>query len=62
MKIDPIASVQRGLRPGLHDGQGYAAEVNRDVSRLSGHLALCVEDGAGVVPPLFDVGAVSCPA
>ena len=38
------------------DGRGHGAEVDRDVRGLSEQLAVGVEQGAGEVAPLFDVG------
>jgi len=37
-------------------GERRGAKVYGDVSRLSNHLAVGIEQGAGVIAPFFDVG------
>ena len=50
-----------GAAVGLHggaDGGGHGTQVDGHVGRLGHHLALGVEEGAGEVPALLDVGRV----
>ena len=55
---DDVAGRERGERHRGLDGRGHGAEVDGDVGGLGDEAAAAVEDGAGVVAPLLDVGRV----
>ena len=59
---DAVAGMQIGgeLLDGSQDRKRHGAEVNRNVGGLGDKLASLVEEGAGIVTPLFDIGRAGC--